>query len=170
MEKINRNKKILLIIIATVLLLAAIAVGLAFVITYYTQDREEPTPWYRDYENIEYILEDERSAEKSFSYSGIGNQPRIEFNYVYDKDNPKECIPNFTIKYKGEVQETYTFVYLREAFPRKIDGVDYSDGRIVAGIRKEGWYRVELYIYLTEADMENMNNDIYRIYIFINIE
>lgn len=107
-------------------------------------DEKEEIPWWKDVENLEYVIEDAKSVEKQYSY----REPhfkRIEFNYLYDESYKSEYIPKLKILYKGEEQYTYNYIYLREGFCRYVDGIDYDNPIIENVIKAPGNYRVSIY-------------------------
>ncbi|MGN0797594.1 MAG: hypothetical protein ACI4M5_05230, partial [Christensenellales bacterium] len=56
-------------------------------------EKEEEIPWWKDYDNIVLILEDERTVEK-VQYSSIKNIDKLNFTYYIDSQTTVEYIPN----------------------------------------------------------------------------
>lgn len=114
-------------------------------------------PWWDDDDNLEFVLEDERSVEKSFTYRKPYRE-KIEFNYVFDKTDTEEYIPKMKMLYKGVEKMFYTYVYKREWFYLKSDGFDYDDPHMSAIIKDPGGYRVSLEFYQNKTGADKFQN------------
>lgn len=114
-------------------------------------------PWWDDDDDLEFVLEDERSVEKSFTYRKPYRE-RIEFNYVFNKTDTEEYIPKVKMLYKGVEKMFYTYVYKREWFYLKPDGFDYDDPQTAAIINEPGAYRVSLEFYQNKTGADKFQN------------
>lgn len=126
-------------------------------------------PWWEDRENLEFVLEDERSDEKSFSHK-LPYSEKITFHYTFDSANTEEYIPKVKILHNGVEKMFYTYVYKREWFYLKPDGFDYDDPHRSAIIKDPGAYRVSLHFYQNKVDADKLQNllDTEVIYIIVN--
>ncbi len=155
-----KSKRMLTILIILILIILCMGVFSSCV-----NNPETPKPWYRDYENVEIIIEDERSVAKSMTYNrdysdSEDHRAKNTMTYIYDKENVGEgYLPNVSIFYKGEKQDVYIAIFGIDAFARYRDGVNYNkENNNYGNITYIGSYRVEYRVYPTKEDCSNRVN------------
>ena len=159
-----KRKKIVVISVVAIVTIILISIIMCKLLGVFNGPEKE-FEWWKDFDNLECTLTDERSDEQSYSYmrGKNSNKPnKIEFNYQNNVSDNNEYIPTMTLKHKGEEKSIVAKVDRRIVYPWDfINGcVDYSsDINIVHVIKKEGFYRVHVLYYLTQEDADNDVND-----------
>ncbi len=153
-------KKILSLGVGSILLLFVLMGGAC-------QKEEETVPWWKDYEHLTYILEDDRSLAKEI-YIKEPYGYTITLDYIYQEDGKPESekenlIPEVKCLYKGAEMDIFTYVYGLEVLIFDIWEPTYV-------VKLPGKYTLSLWIYL-EEDKENYwySTPINRIGLDINV-
>lgn len=127
---------------------------------------EKEEPWWKDWENIQIVFEDERMEEQTFT-CGVPHEERIMFHYTYHSEDTEEYIPRVRVLYRGVEQEFYLKILGRERFDLYPDGYDFDHPYPSVIINDIGGYRVHLQCWLNEEDGSSLNNFIAGTYIYI---
>ena len=133
-------------------------------------EKEEEIPWWKDYDNIVLILEDERTVEK-VQYSSIKNIDKLNFTYYIDSQTTKEYIPNMRLTYKGEDQDVIIHYYKKYYYEYDYIKQEYiMDKPLPLGkVGEPGRYLVIVEFYRDPKDLEHYDNCIYQEYIYIDV-
>lgn len=150
----ERKQRIMIISVICVVICVILAVILVMVIPK-PEEQEEPKPWWEQRDKLEFVLEDERSIEKTYSYKPSDDYIQPEFNYIKNKSDQTECIPELKIYFDGVEQSIINVVVRRKIYYENLDS--YQSIGIIKGI---GIYRATIYSYLTQEDAKNMINEI----------
>lgn len=119
------------------------------------EKQEEPKPWWEQRDKLEFVLEDERSIEKTYSYKPSDDYIHPEFNYINNKSDKTECIPKMKVYYDGVEQYVISIIYGRELYNENQN--HYNSIAVIRGI---GVFRVSINFYLSKEDAKNMINEI----------
>lgn len=149
----EKRQRIIMISVICVVICVILAVILVMVIPK-PEEQEEPKPWWEQDDKLLIVLEDDRSVEKTYSYKP-NDYVFAKFNYTEDKNDPRECIPEFKIYYDGEEKTVYMAVVRREIYYENLDS--YQSIGSISGIGK---FKVKFRWYLTNIDAAKMENEI----------
>lgn len=163
----------------TAILFVVVTIGTLFLFSGCTDPNPKPAlPWWEDDENLEFVLEDARSAEKSFTFRMPPIGGRIYFNYTlkegdYIPGREHEFIPKVKILHRGAEQKFYTKVTSRQSFSYSSPGmepgsVDYAHPETVSVVNDWGVYRVNLesYLNIEHVDRHGYDEIEYKDFIF----
>lgn len=150
----ERKQKIMMISVICIVICVILAVILVMVIPK-PEKQEDPKPWWEQRDKLEFVVEDERSVEKIYSYKAGDNTADMIFNYIEDKNDVRECIPNIYIYFDGILQDCIQNIKYRERYNENQN--HYNSIALIRGIGK---YRVSIYFYLSKDDAVKMINDV----------
>lgn len=121
------------------------------------KDASEPA-WYKDSENLEFSVQDERSEEKSFLYEFRPKAGGSEtYNFIHYKLNGQttlDLVPTIKIFHKGVAKDFVVEEWARYTYPYLYNGkIDWSRSKLYNDtITKSGDYSVTLSLRLSEKD------------------
>lgn len=115
---------------------------------------EEEKPWWEQTDKFEYVLSDERSLEKTYSYRRGEDRSDMLFTYVYDSKDDKEYIPQLKLYYDGVEQEIVIDILSRKRYHTMLES--YQSVSYIHGLGK---YRANLRLLLPGEDVDELGNE-----------